>query len=196
MLGVFFYFITLSPSSEAIHLGLNATQVQEKVQNRAGKEAGDPISPGIAIGHDFQIGESALKFSPKLGYVKAQEFSGDRYAGTYETQTIYVLYDLSHPINLDQSLWSRFGIGNFIKSTKGQGGTVTIPNGGGTSLSNRPGKAQTSYSSSLNLGLDWMFSRREGFVKSYAMNGEIFAFELFDRKKRLFALQIGITAYF
>ena len=56
-------------SSYAFDAGLTATQAQEKVQNQAGSEDGDPISYGLVIGHVFDSPRST-KFSPKLGYIK------------------------------------------------------------------------------------------------------------------------------
>jgi hypothetical protein len=90
------------------------------------------------------------------------------------------------------------GLGNFRKSIKGEGGTVTIPNGSGTATAYKPGKAQESYTSTLNLGADWQFSKGYGgdTINGYGLSLETFWNELLDSKKRMFTVQFGFTAYF
>ena len=181
-------------SSYAFDAGLTATQAQEKVQNQAGSEDGDPISYGLVIGHVFDSPRST-KFSPKLGYIKNEVNSDDHYSGKYKIETIYLLYDVIHPLNQAETIFFRAGIGNFIKRIKGDGGTVTIPNGAGFATAYKPGKTQESYTSTLNIGADWIFMSDFGSTR-YGMTLESFWSEILDSKKRMFTVQFGLTAYF
>lgn len=189
--------LVLNPNAHAFNTSLTATQRQEKVQTQAGKEAADPLSYGIGFGHEFQWWNST-QFAPRFGYIKNTVESNDHYSGKYKVETIYVLYDFAHPFDSDKSLWWRVGIGNFIKRIKGDGGTVTIPNGSGTATAYKPGKTQQSFTSTLNLGADWMFSKGYGAdtINGYGISFETFWNEILDSKKRMFTAQLGLIAYF
>ncbi len=197
MLTQLVFALLLNPNAHAWNMSLTANQAQEKVQAQSGKEDSDPISYGLGFGHEFQWWNST-QFAPRMGYVMNTVNSDDHYSGKYKVETIYLLYDFAHPFNSEQTWWWRVGIGNFIKRIKGNGGTVEIPNGSGTSTAYKPGKTQESYTSTLNLGVDWMFSKGMGgnTINGYGMNFETFWNELLDSKKRMFTVQLAFTAYF
>ncbi len=180
----------------AATIALNLSQPQDKVQKQNGKEQADPISPGLSLGPHFDINET-WQFAPELGYILNQVSTKDHYGGKPKIETFYLLYDFVYSLSAQGSWKLRAGIGNFIKKTKGDGGTVSVPNGtSGTSTAYKPGKTKTSYTSSVNLGTEWYFS--EGtpgeFFKNYRLFGEIFTFEPLDKQKRMYTLQIGIGA--
>lgn len=195
MLILTWFTLLFTSNVHALNFALTATQAQEKVQNQKGKEDADPISFGLAFGHEFQWWQET-RFSPRLGYIKNEVNSDDHYAGKYKIETIYLLYDFTHPINMAGTWQYRAGIGNFIKRIKGSGGTVTIPNGSGTATAYKPGKTQQSFTSTLNLGLDWIFLSSVSGETGYGANLETFWNELLDSKKRMFTVQIGFNAYF
>ncbi len=167
----------------------------EKVQDSQGNEISDPYSPGINFGHEFQL-TTDLVFSPRLGYVMNQVQTKDSY-GKYKVDTIYLLYDFLWPITMDRIWEVRFGFGTFLKRIKGEGGTVTVPNGGGTATAYRPSGTSSSYTSSINLGVDWKFSQGQmGWFSSYGMSGEIFFMNLLDDKKRFPVYLVSLVGFF
>ncbi len=188
--------ILASGYANAFNGGLTISQAQEKVQNQKGSEASDPLSFGIMFGHEFDWWQST-RFAPRIGYIKNTVESDDHYAGKYKIETIYLLYDVIHPLTSDNAIWFRGGIGNFIKRTKGDGGTVTIPNGAGTATAYKPGDTQQSFTSTLNLGLDWNLSGGfSGQFEGYGVTLETFWNEILDSKKRMFTLQLAFVAFF
>jgi hypothetical protein len=186
--------LLLLPEARAYDVGITATQAQDKTQTQSGSEASDPIGYGIAFGHEWQM-FTTTKFAPRAGYIKNEVQSKDHYSGKYKSETVYILYDFIHPLNFGNTLWFRGGIGNHIKRIKGDGGTVTIPNGGGTATAYKPGKTQQSFTSTLNLGLDWRFSQ-DFSSTNYGLSFETFWSEIFDSKKRMFTLHLAFVAYF
>jgi hypothetical protein len=188
---LFFHLQSVHAGTLTFHL----SQPQDKVQTQSGSEAADPISPGVSLGPHFDLG-SDWSFSPELGYIYNQVETKDRYGGKPKVETFYLLYDLSYSLGYSRNYSVRGGLGTFIKRIKGPGGTVTVPNGSGTSTAYRPGDTQTSYSGSINLGFEWYFSDGDvsSFFHRYRLFSEIFVIDpLFDRK-RLFTYQIGIGA--
>ncbi|MGE4134008.1 MAG: hypothetical protein AB7F86_20395 [Bdellovibrionales bacterium] len=178
-------------------LALTANQAQDKVQTTTGSEAADAISPGITLGPHFDIGDG-FRFAPQLGYIYNQVDSNDRYGGKYRVETFYLLYDFT--LNADDagSFRPRFGVGNFIKRITGKGGTVTVPNGFGTSTSNRPGGTKESFSTTLNLGFEWDFAKSDvaSFFRAYGLAFEMFLFEPLDQQRRLIQLQLALAGQF
>jgi hypothetical protein len=69
-----------SPYASAYNMALTATQAQDKVQAQSGKEDADPISFGLAFGHEFQWWDST-QFAPRLGYIHNTVNSDDHYSG-------------------------------------------------------------------------------------------------------------------
>lgn len=172
-----------------IHKSLN------DVQDKKGKEATNPISPGVAIGWNFQLPDN-FGFSPSLGYIHNTVNSDDSY-GKYKMYTIYLLYDFMWiPMSFSERLALRFGLGTFRKTIKGEGGSVTVPNLNTTTTAYRPGKSSTSYSSTFNFGADYTFDFLQDWFNNFGVRLEFFTFRPLSMKYRTFAYTFGAVAYF
>ena len=182
--------------SYAVELGLGFYNKQEKVQNSKGEEDSDPFSPMFLLGHTFNI-SSGYVFSPALGYIKHEVNSDDSY-GEYEVTTLALIYDLiwAPGMSASDGYSIRYGIGNFMRKTKGKGGAVTVPNGTGTATAYRPGSETTSYSTSFNIGAELFFSPLIYGLSLNGLRGEMYWFHPFNDSKRTYAFNIMYVGYF
>lgn len=189
-------FALMGARAFAINASLHLSQPQDKVQTEAGSEASDPISPGIALGHAFRVADKYY-FAPQLGYVRNEVKSDDHFGGKYQIETIYLHYDFFRPVNQSETFRAHFGLASFMKRTKGEGGTVTIPNGTGYSVAYKPGETQTSYSGAISFGADWEFYRNSGStIQAYSLFAQIFILEALDDRRRLPMFQLGLNTHF
>lgn len=197
MTSILLFALTLSISftTNALDLGIGLFRPEEKVQTSSGSEKPDPMSPNISVGHLWKF--DSFDFAPRFGYIRNQKNSEDSY-GTYQVETLYLLYDLSqelHVFNSGNMRWS-YGIGTFAKRIKGEGGWVTVPNGSGTATAARPGETKTSYTLSAETGLDYRWRADVGNVTSYGLQGYLYALQPLNNKKRLFALSLQFLVEF
>lgn len=167
----------------------------EKFQDKDGKEDRGSIAPMLKIGHNFRLTRK-LGFSPQLGYIFNSNDSDDSYGGDYKIRTVFILYDVIYPVS--NSVMIRFGLGNFIRSTKGDGGTVEVPNGGGTATSYRPSDSVKSYVGSINLGLDLRpsFLPYRNKLRKFGMRFEYHLISGFKSDKRTEYLTASFQRYF
>jgi hypothetical protein len=166
------------------------------VQDKNGDELKTPFEPTFALGTNFKLAES-WGFSPHIGYIHNTISSDDSY-GKYRKHTIFILYDFIWlPLSGMKDLGLRFGIGNFITRTKGEGGTVQIPNGGGTATAYRPGKeTRSSYSGTFNFGVDYMFNWSSGWFNNFALRFETIVYRPLAGEHRNYAYQLGSVFFF
>jgi len=183
--------------ASAATASLHLSQPQDDVQTSQGKSATNPISPGFSVGPQFTVTDQ-ITFYPQLGYIRNEVKSKDHYSGKYKIETYLLLYDFLYPLNFSKTWSLRFGLATFIKKMKGSGGTVTEPNGTGTSTAYKPGKATTSYTSALNLGVDWKFSEGHstGFFNAHSVGFEILTAQITNNEKRRMTYLLGLTAHF
>lgn len=180
---------------QAFNASVGFYTVDEKVQNRAGSEAKDPYSPFVSLGHEFELTPSWY-FLPRLGYIQHKVESADHYS-KYKMETIFLLYDFAYRHSMDSNVLWKAGFGTFMKQIKGQGGTVTVPNGGGTATAYRPGTSKRSSTATWNLGFDWKFKNSMGTSEGvFALSGEIFFFEPLEDKKRIMSALLGLSYFF
>ena len=164
------------------------------VQDKNGKEATNPLFPAIGVGTNFEM-TSAFRFSPQLGYISHTVDSKDSY-GKYKMSTIFLLYDvLWLPKGFTNTAF-RFGLGTFRKSISGKGGAVTIPNGNSTMTAYRPGKSQTSYSGTFNLGADIQFEFLRDWFDKFGVRGEMFVFRPLSKEYRNYSFILAAVGYF
>lgn len=181
--------------AHAFDLGLGVYRPEEKVQSSSGSEKADPISPNISIGHMWSF--SWFDFAPRFGYIRHQNNSDDSY-GKYQVETLYLLYNISTPLDGYGSgnLRVNYGLGTFGRKIKGEGGTVEIPNGSGTATAARPGEGKTSYTLSSQVGLDYRWGSSGSTVQGYGLQGYLFALQPLNNKKRMFALSLDFLVAF
>jgi hypothetical protein len=199
---VLLLMILISMSTEALclNVSLGAHKSNRNAQDRAGEEDSNSLSPTVSVGHLIKY--KWINFAPQLGFTKNKRESADEYGGDYSISTIYLLYDfLWSPLGLSVTdrtpLALRFGLGNFIKSIKGDGGTVSVPNGAsGTIDAYQPGESDKSYTGSLNLGFDFNGSLLSSNWSNYGGQFELFIFSALKSEKRSTAFNLLLTYIF
>ncbi len=185
-----------SQSTHAWTVGLGVYKPDPKVQDSKGKEKGDPYSPYINFGWHIPVKYDWFPdFVPRIGYIYNKNNSGDHYT-TYKIETFTLLYDFLFQPKGWRSTSLRYGFGSFIQKITGPGGTVTVPNGGGTATAYKPSGSSQSATLTLNAGADYkMNARSSGYLKDYGFSFQTFYFDP-GGKASFLAFQVGATGYF
>jgi hypothetical protein len=181
-------------SSFAFDVGLGVLQPADKTQDASGKDIPDPFSPTISIGHTWDI--YGFIFAPRFGYLSQTDNTDDNYGGGSKVETFYLLYDFLMPLGHMRSFKLRYGFGTFRKTVKGDGGTVTIPNGNSTMTAYKPETSKPSSTLSANLGIDYNFGLMGQTIKDQGVRGELFVLQPLDKDKRLFSLMFSYALFF
>jgi hypothetical protein len=162
---IVFIIFFMSPLALArVHLGSGVALFDRKVQSskEADKKQSPPAEFFILLGTRFRLYKNFLA-TPELGFQFNRERAEDSYAGKTSITTFLLRYHALYPLSSSgfssSVLALRFGATTFIRSTKGEGGTVEVPNGPTTMTAYRPGDKTTSYTSGPALGLDYMVSK-------------------------------------
>ena len=108
------------------------------------------IAPTIFAGVTIPFFSSGLYFAPGLGYAK---FSTKDNTSKNE----YIIqYHFTHaPSSFFQF---RYGFSNYITKLSGDGGTIVLSNGTSTSTFYTPAETETSYTASMDVAGDFIFS--------------------------------------
>lgn len=180
---------------------LGAFKFDDRVQDDRGKEADDPFQPMISFGTKFDTGFaswvgwdtlSSLTFAPRLGYARNLQPSRDSY-GEQKSETLFWHYDFLYALN--ETLQLRLGWGSVWKRVSGDGGAVTVPNGGSTATAYRPSGTKSSATASLNLGLDYAWSLPSISSSPTRCGFEVLALQPLDSKRRWFGYQFTFGVY-
>ncbi|MFT6071222.1 MAG: hypothetical protein ACJAT2_001494 [Bacteriovoracaceae bacterium] len=153
-LGLCLLLFSLPAMSSGVQVSMGVFKNMTQYQDKDAKDDRDPYLPMVDIGYNFER-VWGLIFSPQFFYAFGSKQSNDSYGGDYKVKTYGLLYDFLYPFN--EGLAFRFGFGNVIKSFKGEGGEVTVPNGSGTSTAYKPEKSEKSHTGTLNLGVETTF---------------------------------------
>jgi hypothetical protein len=147
-----------------IHFGSGVAMFDRKVQSNkeADKKQSPPAELFILAGTRFRLFKNILA-TPELGLQFNREAAEDNYGGKISIKTFLLRYHALYPISaggFSSSVLSvRFGATTFIRSTKGEGGSLEVPNGSSTMAAYRPSDKTTSYTADPALGFDYMVSR-------------------------------------
>ena len=194
IISISFFYLNVALAKPHSFLGFN--KVLKDTQNSKGKVEEKPFSPTIGFGYNFNLLESGFGFSPQIGYIHTKQVTNDSF-GDQKVHTIFLNWDFIWISSLSDRLGFRFGIGNFIKRTSGEGGTVTIPNGTGTAQARRPGGTVSSYSSTINLGADYNFGLgMASWIEDIGLRFELFTFRPLSSENRNYAFNLGALLYF
>ncbi len=211
-IGLILILLSITHISHGFHASLGGFQHRNAVQDSSGSKTAASLSPNLAIGHNFFLFDG-WEMSPQLGYIHHILGSDDSY-GKYTSYSVFILFDFFYNPSWSQRLKFRYGIGNFMRSIKGEGGAVTVPNGSGFDTAYRPGSTSTSYSTSLDLGMDYyffepsfggassLFSSDTGYQDGFGggvnwgLRFSLFLFEILDSDKATWSYQIALTGYF
>lgn len=197
---VFVFLLLACASAHAWHATVGTYKMLEDTQTSSGGDATNAFNPMIGVGGNFSLPWSGWGFSPQLGYVRHIVKTNDSYGGDYEIQTIMMLYDFVWVPELFSGsgvpFAIRMGLGNFRRSTKGKGGTVTIPNGNSTATAPRPSSSEPSYTGTFNLGADFTFGALADWMTNTGLRFETFTFSPLNKEKRTYAFNFMAVAYF
>lgn len=179
------------------HSFIGVHKALKDTQNSSGKLEDKPFSPTIGYGYNFDLFGTGFGFSPQIGYIHTKQVADDSY-GKQKVHTIFFNWDFMYIPTWTQSLAFRFGIGNFIKRTSGEGGKVTIPNGSGTAKANRPSKTVSSYSSTFDFGADYKLNLglTDWWVEDLGFRFELYVFRPLSKEYRNYAFNLGTILYF
>lgn len=106
------------------------------------------FKPLIGFNTVMPIPNMSHVFLPEFGFVPQ-----GKEADEYSKSTLYFLMDLGYMIT-DRFLL-RYGIGTFMTKVSGDGAAIQLPNGDGTATFYRPNKGETSWNTTLNLGVEY-----------------------------------------
>ena len=192
-----FFALSLNAGLAKSHFSLGFNKALKDTQDRNGKVDDKPYSPYIAWGSHFKIADSRFGFSPQLGYIHTTQTANDSF-GKQKIHTVFLHWDFLYVPEFSDQFAFRFGIGNFVKRTSGEGGTVTIPNGSGTSTARRPSGTSNSYSSTFNFGADYNFNlaMADSWITDLGIRFETFIFRPLSQEYRNYAFNLGLLMYY
>lgn len=108
------------------------------------------LAPVVFIGTNIPFFLNGVFFTPALGYAKF--FTKDE---TTRSEII-LQYHLTQP--LLSSFMLHYGFSNYITSIGGNGGTLQLNNGSSTATFYTPTESKTTFTSSLDLGGEFIFT--------------------------------------
>jgi hypothetical protein len=185
--------VLFASSVWAVHLSTGVHKSLIDVQDKNGDEEKNPFSPVFSVGSNFRI-SGGFGFSPQFGFIYHTVKSDDSY-GEYKMYSLFILYDFLW-VPQDYDFFAlRFGVGTFRKTVKGEGGSVTVPNGNSTATAYRP-ESSTSYSGTFNLGTDFNFKIFQDWFTNFGVRFEMYAFRPLSSENRNYAYTLGAVGYF
>ncbi len=119
-------------------------------KDEAGGKNTFSFKPMIAINTVMPIPAINHVFLPEFGIV-AHGTQTDEYKKT----TMFFLLDVGYL--LTEKLLLRYGLGTFLTKISGDGAIVTLPNGTTTRGFYRPNEGETSWNTTLDLGIEFAF---------------------------------------
>ena len=183
-------------ASAKLHFFGGFNRSLKDTQNQKGKVEDKPFSPTLALGYNTKLFNTGLGFSPQFGYIHTNQTANDSF-GAQKIHSFFFNWDFIYVTSFSQYLGLRFGIGNFIKRIRGEGGTVTIPNGNSTDEALRPSGTVTSYSSTFNFGFDYNFNFLLGtWMENLGVRFETFVFRPLSSENRNYTFNLGIIYYY
>ncbi len=102
-------------------------------------------------------------------------------------KTIFILWDIGWRAN--DRFVLRYGFGTFMTKISGKGGSITLSNGDSTMAFAAPDETQTSYNTTLNLGVDVALGRH------YAFKAEAFIFGMMKSTSRAISYSLAFNYY-
>jgi len=129
-------------------------------------------------------------FRPEVGVI----FLSSEMEDEYSRKTTYLLYDLVWEFR--KHTYFRYGIGTFIENVAGRGGSKVQNNGSSYATFYRGSKNVFSYTSSLNLGLEYQLTYKGLPLESKTFRPlirlETFTFSPLNPKRRAFGFSINM----
>ncbi len=134
------------------------------------------FKPLIAVNTVMPIPNMSHVFLPEFGYIPQ-----GKEADEYKKSTMYFLLDVGYMIT-DRFLL-RYGLGTFMTKVSGDGAAIQLPNGSGTATFFRPNKGETSWNTTLDLGVEYAIdannaARIETYLFSWLSSARKFSYSL------------------
>ena len=128
---------------------------------------------------------------PEIGL----NFDSSEMEDEYGRSTIYILYDLAW--EWKKNIFLRYGVGTFIDKVFGPGGTKVQNNGGSFSTFYKPVGKAYSYTSSINLGIEYQLEYGGGPLESRLFRPmfrvETHTFSPLSSNQRAFSVSVNMV---
>ena len=174
----------------AVNISVGSYTPTIDVQKETGERDLFQFNPFLAVGFSWRMMGNHF-FVPQVGLAK--DFSIDDDYGDYSKTTLFFLWDFSYL--LVKGLVVRYGLGTFLTRISGDGGEVTVPNGHSTATAYRPEQAITSYSTTLNLGLEYI-GQAAWANKYMGLRAEGHLFSFLDSESRSLGYTLSLVYYY
>jgi hypothetical protein len=137
------------------HLGLGnlVTHTAKYQIDKKGHRSYFNLGPYVSVNYNFKMPALRHEFIPELGLALHSKPSPH-----HSKYTFFFLYPLAWEV-VDQHFF-RYGLGNFISSVTGPGGSTVLENGSSFAEYYRPGASRYAHNGALLLGYEYRF--REG----------------------------------
>jgi hypothetical protein len=134
------------------------------------------FKPMVAINTVMPIPSINHVFLPEFGIVAHGSQTDE-----YKKSTMFFLLDVGYL--LTERLLLRYGMGTFMTKISGDGAVVTLPNGSGTAEFFRPNEGETSWNTTLDLGVEYAVDannavRLETYLFSWLKSARKFSYSL------------------
>jgi hypothetical protein len=136
-----------------LHTGTYVPYFNKVQTNNSGDTKKFELNPYIGIGDQLKLSGPHF-FMPELGYTYFTET-----AKNTEKDIIHLNYNFLYI--LTKSFALRYGLSNNWYRLKGQGGSVRLSNGTGSTNFPSPDKTVTTYYTTLNIGGEYIFGNRK-----------------------------------
>ena len=143
-----------------------------------------------AFAFDPMIGVNALIPIPGLNHVFLPEFDivlNGSGADGYSKNTLLFLVDVGYIIN--PKFIFRYGVGTVMTIISGDGETLQLPNGDGTSDYYQPSESATSWNTTLNFGVEY------GIDQNYSVRFQTYLFSFLSSTSRKLSYSLSLSYY-
>lgn len=152
VLSTFLFFFCSELSAQSISLGTYVPYAFKAQSNMQGSSTKVALNPFVSVGWSLPLSGRRHFALPELGLVHHTDRADDT-----SVRTFFVLYNLGFAWNRHFML--RYGFGTFATRISGSGETIVLNDGGGMSEFYSPSEAETTYTTTANLGGEFRFNR-------------------------------------
>lgn len=176
------FFIFIFQNNALVSVGGYSAFGRSTQKETDGTRNTTSFHPMISFNTIIPTGFWGQIFLPEAGMV----FHSSEYDG-YSKKTTFLLLDLGYQI-APQILF-RYGLGTFITSIKGDGGTMILNNGNSTDEFYRPSENGSSYNTTLDLGLEYAYD------SNYAFRFQTYLFSGLSSEARKLSYSLSLNYY-
>lgn len=146
----FISFSAFSASSFWVGVGTTTHNFKTAQTDEKGGSKTFEFAPTVIVGSTIPFMFSGFFLSPGIGYAKFSTKDNTK-------KSEFILqYHVSQ--QLASLFLLQYGFSNYITKISGDGGSVVLNNGSGTATFYTPGTSQTTYTASVDIGGEFVFS--------------------------------------